>query len=163
MKIYIEQLENIIRDMQNTLPKPDYLPWLHFLHEVYLESELLKPEEEGAPQARDPTIEIADPIQKECRDIRELMMLAEQNGYPTWRIHPYVEEGLPEEYEPILFPTDKIQTISSHNLQELFKRYLSTLREEGMAADAILIKSDSKIMATDGQTYASLIFRLTNN
>jgi hypothetical protein len=61
MKIYIEQLENIIRDMQNTLPKPDYLPWLHFLHEVYPESELLKPEEEGAPQARDPTIEIADP------------------------------------------------------------------------------------------------------
>lgn len=162
MKIYIEQLENIIRDMCLALPKQDYLPWLHFLQEVYPESELLKPEDEGLPQARDPTIEATDPKQKECRDIRELMILAEQNGYPIWRIHPYVEENTSQQCEPILFPTDKIQSISSRKLEELFKRYLSTLREEGITTHRILIKSDSRIKDLSGEAFPALVFHLTN-
>lgn len=161
MTHYIEQLEGIIRDMQVTLPKSDYLPWLDFLQKVHQESELLKTGESGAPQAREPTIEEDDPKPKECQDIRELMMLAECNGYPTWHIHPYVDGDINKEYETILFPTEKIQTISSHKLEESFKKYLFSLRENGILTDRILIKSDHRIMGVDGITHRSLLFRPT--
>lgn len=160
MTIYIEQLENIIREMQIALPKPDYLPWLHFLHEIYPESELLKTEDSGAPQAREPTADQGIVEGKHCHDIREIMMLAERNGYPTWYIHPHREDESSKEHEVVLFPTDKIKAISSHKLEEFFKKYLSTLREQGIAADGILIKSDRQIIAADGQTHTHLIFHL---
>ncbi len=159
MTIYIEQLENIIREMQTALPKPDYLPWLHFLHEIHPESELLKTEDSGAPQAREPTVDQGTAGVKHCHDIREIMMLAERNGYPTWYIHPYGETDSNKEYEAVLFPTDKIQAISSHALEELFKKYLCTLTEQGIAADGILIKSDSQIIDADGEAHTHLIFR----
>lgn len=162
MNIYIERLEQIIRDMESALPKQDYLPWLYFLREIYPESELLKADDESS-RAREPTIEEGSMKQKECRDIRELMMLAEQNGYPMWRIYPCLKEGLFEDAAPILFPTERIQTISSQKLHELFKKYLSTLKEEQIVANVILIKSDSPITAHDGEIYTSFIFHLTND
>lgn len=158
MNTYIEQLESIIREMRVALPKPDYLPWLHFLHEVHPESELLKTENHGAPQAREPTVDQTTTKAKHCHDIREIMMLAERNGYPTWYIHPYREGDASEEYEVILFPTDKIQAISSHSLEELFKKYLCTLTEQGITADGILIKSDRQIIDADGEAHTHLIF-----
>ena len=160
MTIYIEQLENIIREMRIASSKPDYLPWLHFLHEIHPESELLKSEDSEGPQAREPTADQGTAKAKHCRDIREIMMLAERNGYPTWYIHPYEEGALSEEHEAILFPTDKIKAISSHSLEELFKKYLRTLHEQGIVADGILIKSDSQITDADGETHEHLIFRL---
>lgn len=160
MTIYIERLENIIREMQVALPKPEYLPWLHFLHKIYPESELLKIEDSGAPQAREPTVDKGTVKPKHCYDIREIMMLAERNGYPTWYIHPNREDESNEEHEMVLFPTDKIKAISSHKLEEFFKKYLCTLREQGIAADGILIKSDRQIIDADGKTHAHLLFRL---
>lgn len=161
MNSYIERFEHIIRDMQSTLPESDYLPWLDFLRKVHPESELLKMGESGAPQAREPTMEEDRPKPKECRDIRELMMLAECNGYPTWRIHPYTEDELSQEYETILFPTDKIQAISSSKLEELFRKYLSSLRENGIVTDHILIKSDHQIRGVNGAVHDRLVFRPT--
>lgn len=162
MNIYIERLENIIRDMQSVLPKQNYLPWLYFLREIYPESELLKADDESS-HAREPTVEEDSMKQKECRDIRELMILAEQNGYPLWRIYPCMKEPSSEVVDPILFPTERIQTISSQKLHELFKKYLSTLKEEEIVADMILIKSDNRITAADGESYESLIFHLSHN
>jgi hypothetical protein len=159
MTTYIQQLENIIRDMQIALPKPDYLPWLHFLHEIYPESELLRVEDSGLPQAREPTVEEASIRIKECNDVREIMMLAEQNGYPTWRIYPHREDHSIQEQEPVLFPTDKIQTVSSHALEGLFKKYLLSLEGRGMTSDGILIKGDNHIIDTDGETRICLVFR----
>lgn len=159
MTSYIEQFEHIIQGMQVAMPKSDYLPWLEFLERIHPESELLKTGDSGAPQAREPTMEENDPKPKECQDIRELMMLAECNGYPTWHIHPYVEDEIGQEYEAILFPTEKIQTISSSKLEELFKRYLSTLREQGIVTDRILIKSDHQIMGINGAVHSCLVFR----
>jgi hypothetical protein len=160
---YIKQLEHIIREMQTTLPKPDYLPWLHFLHEVHPESELLRAGEGILPQAREPTVGQETSQVKHCHDIRELMMLAERNGYPTWYIHPYREGDPHEEHEPILFPTNKIQSISSHVLAELFNKYLSTLHEQGIVTDGILIKGEGPITDIDGETHAHLIFRSNNS
>ena len=158
MTSYIEQFERIIQDMKAAMPKSDYLPWLEFLEQIHPESELLKTGESGAPQAREPTIEEDDPKPKECQDIRELMMLAECNGYPTWHIHPYVEDEISQEYETILFPTEKIQTISSSKLEELFRKYLSSLREQGITVDRILIKSDHQIMGVNGTVHQCLVF-----
>ena len=163
MTHYIEQLESIIRDMQATVSNSDYLPWLEFLERIHPESEILKTGESGAPQAREPTIEVEKPKPKECQDIRELMMLAESNGYPTWHIHPYVKDGISQEYEMILFPTEKIQTISSHKLEELFRKYLSTLEEQGITTDRILIKSEHQITGTDGVAHHSLLFCLSES
>lgn len=162
MTIYIERLERIIHEMQATLPKPDYLPWLHFLREIHPESELLNTGDNGLPQAREPTSHEATTKTKQCHDIRELMMLAEQNGYPNWYIHPYREAYPREEYKPILFPTNKIQSISSHALAELFNKYLSALHEQGVTADGILINGDSHITDVDGETCTHLIFRPNN-
>lgn len=160
MTIYIEQLESIIREMRVALPKPDYLPWLHFLHEIHPDSELLKTKDSGAPQAREPTVDQRTDKVKHCHNVREIMMLAERNGYPTWHIHPYEEADPSKEREAILFPTDKIQATSSHNLEEHFKKYLHTLGEQGIAADGILIKSDSQIIDEDGERHTHLIFHL---
>ncbi len=159
MTSYIEQFERIIQDMQVTMPKSDYQPWLEFLERIRPESELLKTGESGAPQAREPTMEEDDPHPKECQDIRELMMLAEYNSYPTWNIHPYVEDEISQEYEPILFPTEKVQTISSSKLEELFKKYLFSLRENGIVTNQILIKSDHQIMGINGAVHSCLVFR----
>ena len=155
MTIYIERLEQIIRDMRTALPENDSLPWFQFLREIHPESELLKVEDEGAPQAREPT-ETTKP--KECHDVRELMILAELNGYPTWSIHPYAEDNSGERYESILFPTNKVQSISSAKLEESFKKYLSTLEEQKVATDRLVIQSDDQITDADGKTYSQLIY-----
>lgn len=155
MTIYIERLEQIIRDMRTALPENDSLPWFQFLREIHPESELLKVEDEGAPQAREPT-ETTKP--KECHDVRELMILAELSGYPTWSIHPYAEDDSGERYEAILFPTNKVQSISSAKLEESFKKYLSTLEEQGMVTDRLVIQSDDQIMDADGKTHSQLIY-----
>ncbi len=155
MTIYTERLEQIIRDMQTALPAGQSLPWLHFLREIHPESELLQIGNDGAPQAREPT-ETTRP--KECRDVRELMMLAERNGYPTWSIHPYVEDGAGEKCEAILFPTNKVQSISSAKLEELFRKYLDSIKEQGIAADRVLIKSSTQITDMEGETHSFLVY-----
>lgn len=158
--LYIERLEQIIGDMQAALPKSDYLPWLYFLREVHPESVLLKTDDD-VPQARELTEEIAQETVKECNDIREVMLLAEQNQYPTWFIQPNFREGIESRaMEQIPFPTDRIPTISSHALEELFKKYLSTLEEQGVHVDGVLISGDKPLLGTNGETtYSRILFR----
>lgn len=156
MTIYIQQLEGIIREMQVALPQMQYQPWLHFLREVYPESELLKTNN-GSPQAREPTAEKENRTIKECFDIRELMMIAEQNGYPTWQIKP---DGH-DEQDSVLFPTEKIKAISSTNLEELFQKYLTSIQARGIEASRIMITSETTILDSEGNTFTSLIYQPT--
>ncbi len=216
--IYIERLEQIITDMQgasreaeHNMTKVDELPWLEFLERVHPESRLLKREEVPANESPPIIEEIQDTNVKQYHDIRELMLLAERNQYPTWFIQPHFKEGtvlliyeqgtltnpqadipgIPERIEGfsgtvsgiwsrdnpeqsytaldvdqkmnfqermqwlrdigltvqdfILFPTDRIQTISSHKLETLFQQYLSTVRERGINVEGVFIISDTPL------------------
>lgn len=223
--IYIELLEQIITDMksasakdESTVTKIDYLPWLEFLERVHPESQLLKHEETQVSESPPSVEEIHDMGVKHCHDIRELMLLAEHNQYPTWFIQPHFKEGLvrliyeegtltnpqgeaseiPERIEGfsgtvsgvlsrddpsnqcyiahdvdlkvsfqekmewlkqigfmvtdfILFPTEKIQTISSQKLQTLFQQYLSTVKERGINVEGVFIISDTPLHAGEEQ------------
>lgn len=197
--------------------KVDYLPWLEFLERVHPESTLLKQEEVPKNKSVPPIEEIQDVSVKYCRDIRELMLLAEHNKYPTWFIQPHFKEGMvrliyeqgaltnpqteitgvPQQIEGfsgtvkgiwsrdnpiqsytaldvdqklgfeermrwlkdvgftvqdfILFPTDKIKTISSHKLETLFQQYLSTVKERGINVEGVFIISDTPLLCEEGQ------------
>ncbi len=79
---------------ESTVTKIDYLPWLEFLERVHPESQLLKHEETQVSESPPSVEEIHDTGVKHCHDIRELMLLAEHNQYPTWFIQPHFKEGL---------------------------------------------------------------------
>lgn len=83
----------------------DYFLWLDFLKKIHPESELLK---EYAPSTTEQKLsdshneidpDFGKPI-KQATDIREIMLLAEKQQYPTWFIQPkFTEETVVLEYE----------------------------------------------------------------
>ena len=51
--------------------------------------------------------------------------------------------------EFVLFPTDKIQTISSSKLEAFFQNYISKANEHGVSTKGIVVISDSTLLESD--------------
>lgn len=97
---YTQQLEQIISEMntalssgQTHITNAEYEQWIEFLKQVYPNSHLLNPtvtQTVVSPGTTDQVLKkIPIPTLRQYIDIREIMMLAETNDYPTWFIQPY--------------------------------------------------------------------------
>ncbi len=103
MTQYTELLEEIVLEMRSGLaqgktdiPEPHFLLWRNFLQKIKPESEVFRTELE-APLPREPSRE-AFPDIPQYSDIREIMLLAESNGYPTWHVQLKPKERVILEY-----------------------------------------------------------------
>lgn len=254
---YTQKLEQIITEMQalssNEEEKTqDIRVWLEFLKQIYPDSDLLK--QFGPPKQDEPRAEKKLTYRMQIYvDIREVMLLAESKGYPTWFIQPhfiglslilsYVDGELQQlifedvhDWQPlpihellsipkvisgytgeirgvlhvvslipsdtpledtetiratiyenylsgntkdllftaydvnsknnfleamhtlqnygldspdfVLFPTDKIPTVSSSTLQLSLQNYISKARDSGLKVDGLVIVSDTSFMST---------------
>ncbi len=99
IQIYTKQLEQIIAAMGKSIgtgeadiTNAEYNAWLEFLKQIYPTSELLvQPVLATAAVATTIPVNKVDIVHclKEYNDIREIMMLAEVKGYPTWFVQPH--------------------------------------------------------------------------
>ena len=208
---YSEKLEQIITDMKADSPEnnQEYLLWLDFLRKVKPESELLVADSGGEV--------------KEYTDVREIMLLAENNQYPIWYIQPFFDgacasliykagelqtetpddRGVPKiisgfagtifgslsddnltfvasdvssnlgfvqkmEFlkssgftipEYVLFPTDKITTISSSKLETSLNNFISKAGESGSKVEGVVIASDAPLILGDNTNSFRIIFK----
>jgi hypothetical protein len=92
---HIEILKEIVLEMKSAITsgrqeisEDEYLLWVSFLKQVRPENDQSKGKIEN----------VADEETKTFSDLREIMMLAEAAGYPTWHIQPKFSEELIAEY-----------------------------------------------------------------
>ena len=92
---YIEILEQIVLEMESAIAsgsqeisEAEHLVWVNFLKQVRLENDSPKGKVE----------DVAGEGLKIFYDLREIMMLAEAAGYPTWHIQPKFSEEIIIEY-----------------------------------------------------------------
>ncbi len=103
MNQYTELLQEIVLEMRDGLaqgrtdiPEPHFLLWRDFLKKIKPESELFQAGTES-PLPREPSRDVF-PDMPLLFDVREVMLLAESNGYPMWHIRPKPKEMVVLEY-----------------------------------------------------------------
>jgi hypothetical protein len=156
MNSYIELFEQIVVEMKRNasvgkqdVPERDLRLWCDFLKQIKPESDVFGSEIE-TPLPREPDSD-ASPDVPQFSDVREIMILAEANGYPVWRVRPRSKTATDIVVEDVLFPTEKIRTISSAKLETFFRNYIAEVNKQGSDANGVVIVSDLPIRSQDGE------------
>lgn len=219
ISIHAQKLEKIIEEMESD--DEEYQLWIDFLEKIYPDSKLI-----NSPSNSIKT-DLLSPLQV-YTDVREIMMLAEAQKYPTWFIQPKYSSNVIIEYENgelkttginevalpqaitnftgkiagfydhssnaskfiahdldhslnfldkistlenhgfetteyVLFPTEKIPTISSSKLETFFQNYISQARERNPLVEGLVIVSDIPLnLAENGANNTRIVYQASD-